>query len=97
MKKIIYISGPITGTTDFEERFQAAEDMLLDKYPGAEIKNPVKFCAHLPKGSTWDEYMAVCIPEVEMSTHMHLLDGWEWSKGAYEERSLAVKMMLEFL
>ena len=38
--KRIYISGPITGTDDFYERFMKAEEMLSSE--GLSIVNPVK-------------------------------------------------------
>lgn len=43
----IYISGPITGTTDYKERFAVAEEKL--KANGYEVVNPAKLAAALPE------------------------------------------------
>ena len=40
MQKTIYISGKITGTEDYEERFRKAEMELMSR--GFNVLNPVK-------------------------------------------------------
>ena len=51
----IYISGPISGTDDFMERFASMETRLHEL--GYAVINPAKECASLPKAlhgkSTW--------------------------------------------
>ena len=42
----IYISGAITGTDDYMERFEKAEKELTDK--GYSVLNPAKVNAQLP-------------------------------------------------
>ena len=49
----IYISGKITGTTDYIQRFERAEK-ALSKYI---VINPAKVNAQLPIETTWEEYM----------------------------------------
>ena len=53
---IIYLSGPITGTSDYIQRFADAVFQATELFPEAEILNPVEFCqaadfvfASLPK------------------------------------------------
>ena len=50
--KTIYISGKITGTDDFKERFAAAESKL--KLQGWRVISPVKKCAHMSKDTPWE-------------------------------------------
>ena len=47
----IYISGPITGTSDYQERFEAAEQ-IINANGGGDIVavNPVKETAGIPEG-----------------------------------------------
>lgn len=98
MKKTIYIAGPITGTENFEWKFQVAENRIKSFFPNAEIKNPVKFCGHLdPEETSWGRYMEECIVHLKQSTHIHLLDGWQDSKGATVEYYLARILNLSFV
>ena len=39
-KKVIYVSGKITGTSDYADRFSAVEDRLIAE--GYEVLNPVR-------------------------------------------------------
>ena len=61
MKKRVYISGKVTGTTDYKERFNAAAE-LLSRQDGVEVINPVAFSENLPVGSPWLDYMKICLP-----------------------------------
>jgi nucleoside 2-deoxyribosyltransferase len=58
----IYISGPITGTSDYQERFEAAEQ-IINANGGGDIVavNPVKETAGIPEGSPWETYMRACM------------------------------------
>lgn len=79
----IYLSGPITGTTDFQERFKEAADYIRKLFPSSRILNPVEFCADIPEGSAWEVYMDRCIEVLTaQSTHIHMMPGWRDSKGA---------------
>ena len=86
----IYISGKITGTTDYKERFQEADDELKSEYPDAEIVNPVKLCEHLTEGTSWEHYMVKDLKELKACTHIYFLKGWEKSRGARVEFCVAV-------
>lgn len=94
MKKIkVYISGPITGTTGYMERFAATEEIL--KAAGFVVVNPAKVNAQLPEETTHAEYMATSIAMLEMCDAVYFLTGWQESKGcniefeyAYEHKHI---------
>lgn len=87
-----YISGPVTGTTDYIERFKKAEAIVREnKY---EPINPVAVNALLPSDTSWIEYMKMSL---EMLTRKNcaailMLVGWETSRGARIEREIAMGM-----
>lgn len=76
----IYISGKITDTKDYIERFAAAEATL--KKAGFEVINPAKTNATLPLSFSWEEYMAVCMKLIDFCDAVVMLHGWENSQGA---------------
>ena len=57
----IYISGKITETDDYKEKFEKVLQELRVKYPNSEIINPVNLCENIPCNSKWAEYMKCCI------------------------------------
>jgi len=75
----IYISGPITGTRDYKERFAAAEEYLRSL--GAIPMNP----AVLPPGFEWDEYMKICYPMIDVCDAAYFLERYTESVGARRE------------
>lgn len=96
MKKVIYISGKVTGTDDYKERFAAAESRL--KLQGWRVINPVRKTAHMnPKTTLWSEYMRVCIRLLTRCDAIYLLRGWRQSKGAVIEQRLAVDLDLDII
>ena len=74
----IYISGAITGTDDYMERFAKAEKELTEQ--GYSVINPAKVNAQLPEDTSYEEYM-------KMSFCM--LKDWEKSCGANREYGYA--------
>lgn len=80
----IYISGAITGTTDYMERFAAAEEKL--KAQGHEVVNPAKVTESLPKSFTWEQYMNVALSAMAPCDAIYMLNGWRYSRGAITER-----------
>ena len=79
----IYISGPITGTDDYMERFEAAEKMLTEA--GLSVVNPAKVNAQLPKETTYTEYMDMSVTMLHMCDAVYFLRGWENSRGSTVE------------
>ena len=58
----IYISGKITGTTDYIKRFERAEKALSNYI----VINPAKVNAQLPIETTWEEYMQMSMTMLKM-------------------------------
>lgn len=79
----IYISGPITGTTDYMERFQKAEDAWTEK--GYSVINPAAINARMPADTTHAEYMKVCMALLDLCSTIFMMDGWKNSIGAKME------------
>ena len=84
----IYISGAITGTDDYMERFSKAEKELTAK--GYSVVNPAKVNAQLPEDTNYEEYMKMCFCMLDMCTAIYMLDGFEKSCGANRELGYAM-------
>lgn len=85
--KVVYIIGAITGNPDYKRHFDRAERDLRDL--GYEmIINPTVSPANLP----YDRYSYLSVGAVQASDIICVLEGWEKSKGARAEFSLAEMM-----
>jgi hypothetical protein len=82
----IYISGPITGTNDFKERFAEAAQRV--KAAGHEYINPAYMDDVFP-GASHSQYMAIDERLLLYSDAILMLPGWETSEGCKEERTWA--------
>ena len=89
----IYISGKITGTTDYMERFERAEHDLTLR--GFEVVNPAKENAHFPEGTPWKTYMAESLRLLLYCDAIYMLDGWRDSRGATLELNTALDCGLQ--
>lgn len=84
----IYISGPISGTDDYMERFAKAEQYL--KKEGYIVFNPARVSAQLPQDNiTWTEYMKIGLTMLEMCDAIYMLKDWQKSCGACMEHGYA--------
>lgn len=90
MIRRIYISGPITGTTDYKQRFEETEKKLKETFPDADIVNPVKITESL-EHFTNDEYLKVCIAALSCCNIIYIMKGWKHSAGACEEVKYAME------
>ena len=79
----IYISGTITGTDDYMERFAKAEKELTEK--GYSVVNTAKVNAQLPEDTTYEEYMKMSFCMLDMCEAIFMLQGWSKSCGANRE------------
>lgn len=86
---MIYISGAITGTSDYMERFKKAQDTLESK--GHTVINPALVNSNLPEKCTHDDYMTVSMALLSLCNIIYLLDDWNHSVGAKEEVAWAIE------
>lgn len=84
----IYISGPITGTDDYMERFARSEEKL--KKRGYSVINPAAVNSMLPSDTTYDEYMKMSLAMLDMCGAIYMMEGWEKSCGANMEYGYAL-------
>jgi len=92
---VIYISGAITGTTDYMERFAAAEKRLSEA--GFVVINPAKVNSQLPKETDYTGYMKMSLTMLSLCNGIYMIDGWEDSRGAKIEYDYAKATGLEFV
>ena len=85
----VYISGAITGTTDYMERFAIAELKLLSL--GYEVINPSIILSHIPTTSLHDEYMHISYALMDICDTICMIDGWQNSMGAKLEYDYAIE------
>ena len=77
---VVYISGPMTGKSDFgRAEFNAAEKDL--KEAGYRVINP----AMLPLGMEYATYMRIALPMVDAADIIAVLPDWDNSRGAIAE------------
>ena len=79
----VYISGAITGTDDYMERFAKAEKELTEQ--GYSVVNPAKVNAQLPEDTTYEQYMKMSFCMLDMCDSIYMLKGWKKSCGANRE------------
>jgi hypothetical protein len=92
----IYISGQITGyKNNNKESFANAEYRLKQK--GYEVINPLDVCALLPTNTIYTEYMRFDIRALTFCDSIYMLKGWEKSKGANIELTVAQAIGLKVL
>lgn len=69
----VYISGPITGTEDYMERFARAEKRLI--IDGYSVINPASVNSMMPSDTTYEEYMKMSITMLDMCEAICMLKG----------------------
>ena len=79
-KKVVYISGPITGVPEYYRAFEAMEDDLSAM--GYIPLSP----SRLPTGMSNGQYMRICLAMVDSADAVIFLPGWENSRGSRYER-----------
>lgn len=89
----IYISGPISGTPDYEERFAEAASAI--KADGHTYVNPAMLARYLPD-LTYEEYLAYDLEELRRCDAIYMMPGWVRSRGCKVEREEAIRNGLYF-
>lgn len=79
-KKVIFISGPITGVPEYYRAFEAMEDEL--SACGYIPLSP----SRLPYGMTNAQYMKICFAMIDSADAVIFLPGWSKSMGSRIER-----------
>lgn len=88
---MIYISGKITGTNDYMQRFEQVERDLSDSYGDDElIINPARVNAQLPKECSYSDYLTISLALLSLCDRIYMMSGWEDSRGARLEHDYAV-------
>ena len=83
----LYLSGAITGTDDYMDRFSMAEKLLEVEHT---IINPAKVNTQLPSDTDYEDYMKMSFCMLDMCDGIYLLKGWEKSCGSNRELGYAM-------
>lgn len=92
-KQKVYISGKITGVrlADAKQQFARYEGVLI--HDGYEPVNPFHVSEYHPD-KTWEDYMKDDIKALCDCDEIHMLPGFETSKGAMLEMQIASRLGL---
>ena len=83
----VYLSGAITGTDDYMERFAKAQMLLQNE--GHSVINPALVNSNMPSDTTYEEYMNMSFTMLSMCDAIYMLEGWQKSCGANREYGYA--------
>lgn len=87
----VYLSGPVTGTEDFKDRFEFGEVKVHQKFGNtARAINPVKIAEQLPQNITYEAIMQICFDALKACDIVLLMPGWERSMGCNQEYGYAI-------
>lgn len=97
-KKLIYISGKITGDDNYRAKFAMARDRLTRD--GYNVLNPVERADRLDRlrqamgyaAPTWSDYMRECLVAIIDVDAVYMLRDWQESRGARLEHYIAEEL-----
>ena len=92
--EVVYISGPISGTSDAEDRFGKAAEWL--KNDGHKVLNPMDI-PNPPKNldetqAIWVYYMREAIKMLVDADCIYMMEDWDTSAGSRLEFNLATNL-----
>ncbi len=87
---IVYIAGAINSDPDYKQKFDDAEERLLDA--GYDVVNPTDI--GIVEGWTWEDYMRYAISRLVECDAIYLIPGWDKSRGAAIEYKLAQELKI---
>ena len=90
--KIVFISGAITGIDGYRKIFADAERWLREQ--DCTVLNPAVLP---PSGMAWEAYLHITKAMVHEADIIYVLKNWEYSKGVWEEVSLAACLDKEII
>lgn len=80
-KKIIYISGKITGDDNYKAKFAEAEKLLAEK--GFNVINPCKVGEY--EFFSYEQFLHIDFALIDCADAIFMLSDWQNSKGAIRE------------
>lgn len=85
----IYIAGPMSGLPDLN--YPAFDEAALHlRALGYHIENPAENPP--PQCASWAGYMRLALAQLVTCDEIHMLRGWQQSRGARIEHDLAVEL-----
>lgn len=84
----VYLSGPISGTADYKERFKKKQRELWDMGISS-VMNPAEIISHCPYGMTYKDIMDICYVLMSKCDTLYLMKGWRASNGCRLEKAFA--------
>lgn len=95
MKKV-YLSGPVSGTKDYVDRFVKMEILIRRNFYDLDVVNPVRVMAQMPE-SDYKQYIKLSLQLLDDCDYICILNGAENSKGAQLEAAYAQCMGIEII
>lgn len=84
----VYISGPITGTKDYDLKFMKAHEKL--KLMGKDVLDLVEMTKYLSAQLEYETYMKIAFALIDDADEIYMIEGWELSAGANRELGYAI-------
>jgi len=91
-RKIVFLSGAITGVDGYKQIFADAEQRLLEQ--DCTVLNPAVLP---PSGLEWEAYLRITKAMLREAEVVYVLPNWEHSRGVKEELNLAAHLGKEII